>query len=207
MIKHIRKKIFRRKCPLCHRWIYPELGIFKNARFGIGFVSYVISKRIRRTMSYEEIINDMRHIFGNELLLSGVAIIDRFKKFEAQIKAVYKQLEELIKLESFTHIDETGLPMMGENWWLWVICTANLVLYRQSAGRGHKSIEDIIKGFKGTIISDFFRAYEKLLEGLKPIHAIRIKLSPKSKILWKITDPNGISSKLIKKLGFKSLIQ
>ncbi|MHA1727677.1 MAG: hypothetical protein ACTSWY_02980 [Promethearchaeota archaeon] len=37
--------------------------------------------------------------------------------------------------------------------------------------------------------------------------AIRIKTSPKSKILWKITDPGGISSKLIKKLGFKSLIQ
>ena len=51
--------------------------------------------------------------------------------------------------------------MKGQNWWLWVVCTANIVLYRQSTSRGHQSIQDIIDGFKGTIIADFFRAYEK----------------------------------------------
>jgi len=70
-------------------------------------------------------------------------------------------LEELIKSEDFAHIDETGLPMNGENWWLWVICCANLVLFKQSSSRGHESINDIIKGFEGTIIADFFSAYEK----------------------------------------------
>jgi len=54
--------------------------------------------------------------------------------------------------------------MQGKNWWLWVICTANLVLYRQSHTRGHKAIKDIIDSFEGTIVADFFKAYEKFGE-------------------------------------------
>ncbi len=51
--------------------------------------------------------------------------------------------------------------MQGKNWWLWTVCTANLVLYKQSHTRGHVAITDIMDGFKGTIVADFFSAYEK----------------------------------------------
>lgn len=71
------------------------------------------------------------------------------------------QLEELHKQESFTHIDESGLPMQGKNWWLWVIFTANIVIYRQSHIIGHTTIKDFIEGFQGTIIAVFFSAYKK----------------------------------------------
>jgi hypothetical protein len=100
-------------------------------------------------------------MFGINVSVSETAIIDWFLKFEEQIQSVYMQLEALVKESDFLHIDETGLPMHGENWWLWVVCTANLVLFHQGSGRSHTEIEEILKGFQGTIIADFFRAYEK----------------------------------------------
>jgi len=160
-MKNICYRIHRKKCPRCHRWIYPVRGLFHNARFGVGFVCYVISHRILLNLTYIDILRDLRKIFGFTVTVSETAIIDWFLKFEAQIHAVYTQLEALVKEANFAHIDETGLPMRGQNWWLWVVCTANLVLYHQSTGRGHTDIEDILKGFQGTIIADFFRAYEK----------------------------------------------
>ena len=36
------------------------------------------------------------------------------------------------------------------------------MLYQVSASRGHESVEPLLKGFKGTIIADFFRAYDQL---------------------------------------------
>jgi len=66
-----------------------------------------------------------------------------------------------VKKSAFVHVDETGLPMNGENWWLWVVCCANFVLYIQSTSRGHESMRDIMERFEGTLNSDFFRAYDK----------------------------------------------
>ena len=163
-IRNIRQKIHRRKCPTCKSWVYPGQGLFKNARFGVGFVAHVMTKRIRLSMTYEDIVGEMEEIFGSGISLSSTTITNWFYRFEEQVRDIYEQLEYLIKGEAFVHIDESGLPMQGKNWWLWVICTANLVLYRQSHTRGHKAIRDIIEGFEGTIISDFFKAYEKFDE-------------------------------------------
>ena len=160
-VRNIRHNIYRRKCPNCKHWVYPEQGLFKNARFGVGLIAYVMTKRIRLSMTYECILKDLDEQFGLEFSLSVTTIIDWFYRFEEQIREVYGQLELLLKQEAFAHIDESGLPMQGKNWWLWIICTANLVLYRQSDTRSHKAITDIIEGFEGTIIADFFRAYEK----------------------------------------------
>ena len=158
-LKNVLKKVYRKKCPNCNKWIYPEQGLFSKARFGVSFVCYVISERIQTRMPYEKLIEDIGRNFGSEFSLSETAIIDWFKKFEKQLNDMYDQLEELLKEEAFMHIDETGLPMNGENWWLWVLCTANVVLFKMSESRGHQSVEDILKGFEGTIIADFFSAY------------------------------------------------
>jgi len=160
-IRNIKQNIHRRKCPNCQCWVLPDQGLFKNARFGVGLIIYVITKRIRLSMTYEYILEDMEEQFGNEFSLSVTSIINWFYRFEDQIRDIYEQLEELIKQEAFAHIDETGLPMQGKNWWLWTVCTANLVLYKQSHTRGHTAITDIMDGFKGTIVADFFSAYEK----------------------------------------------
>lgn len=160
-IRNIKQNVHRRKCPKCKCWVLPNQGLFKNARFGIGLVAFVITKRIRLSMTYENILGDMEEQFGNEFSLSVTSIINWFYRFEDQIRDIYEQLEELLKHEAFVHIDETGLPMQGKNWWLWTICTANLVLYKQSHTRGHTAITDIMEGFKGTIVADFFSAYLK----------------------------------------------
>ncbi len=160
-IRNIQQNIYRRKCPTCKSWVYPDQWLFKNQRFGVGFVAHIMTKRIRLSMTYEDIIGEMEEIFGYGFSLSSTTITNWFYQFEDQIQDIYEQLENLIKKEAFVHIDESGLPMQGKNWWLWVICTANLVLYRQSHTRGHKAIKDIIDCFEGTIVADFFKAYER----------------------------------------------
>ena len=160
-LKNIQKNIHRARCPECLIWCSPHLGVFKGARFGPGVISHVISQRIDTALPYEAIIAEMKKMFGSAFALHPSSIVEWFKKFEQEIGHIYEQLEVLLKEELFVHIDETGLSLQGENWWLWVICCANLVLYRVSETRGHVAIKDIIEGFEGTIIADFFSAYEK----------------------------------------------
>lgn len=160
-LKNVLLNINRKQCPECGNWIYPETGLLKNARLGLSFVSHVISQRIRTGMTYEKIIGELTIAFGPKFLLTVPSIIHWFKRFSEVIEGLYDQLEELVRESAFVHVDETGLPMKGENWWLWVVCCANFVLYIQSSSRGHESIKEIMEGFEGTMISDFFSAYNK----------------------------------------------
>ena len=163
-LKNIEQHIYRKKCPHCHKWTYPQLGLLKNCRFGLSFVSFVISDRIVTHLPYLTLIKQLQKTFGKRFRLSATSIVKWFIKFELQLKALYDQLAELITHEDFMHIDESGLPMQGENWWLWVLCSANIVLYQTSASRGHESVEQLLENFKGTIIADFFRAYDQLTQ-------------------------------------------
>lgn len=159
-LKNVKLIIKRKKCPKCKKWVYPEQGLLKNDRIGLSLVSFVISRRIRTGLPYEVIIDELSTHFGSNFAITAPAIIDWFKDFSEIIEGLYEQLEELVKKAVLVHVDETGLPMNGENWWLWVVCCANFVLYIQSTSRGHESVKHILEGFEGTLISDFFRAYD-----------------------------------------------
>lgn len=124
-------------------------------------MSHVISQRIRTGMTYDKIIGELCFAFDPKFSLNASAIIGWFKRFSDVIEVLYEQLEELVKKSAFVHMDETGLPMNGENWWLWVVCCANFVLYIQSTSWSHESVKDIMDSFDGTTISEYFRAYDK----------------------------------------------
>jgi len=160
-LKNVKLIVNRKKCPNCKKWVYPEQGLLKNARIGLSLVSFVISRRIRTGLPYEFIIDELSTHFWSNFSITAPAIIDWFKDFSDVIEGLFEQLEELVKTSKVLHVDETGLPMNGENWWLWVVCCANFVLYIQSTSRGHESVKHILEGFEGTLISDFFSAYNK----------------------------------------------
>jgi len=160
-LKNVKLIVNRKKCPKCKKWVYPEQGLLSNNRIGPSLVSFVISRRIRTGLPYEVIIDELSTHFGSNFSISAPAIIDWFKDFSDIIEGLYEQLEELVKTSKVLHVDETGLPMNGENWWLWVVCCANFVLYIQSSSRGHESVKHVLEGFEGTLISDFFSAYNK----------------------------------------------
>jgi hypothetical protein len=84
------------------------------------------------------------------------------RKWEPEIRVVYDAFVAAVKKTEFAHVDETGLPLDGKNWWLWVVVTANVVLFKASDSRGHATIKDMFEGYKGILISDFWSAYNKL---------------------------------------------
>ena len=75
-----------------------------------------------------------------------VAFFDWMRKWEPEIRVVYDAFVAAVKGTEFAHVDETGLPLDGRNWWLWVVVTANVVLFKASESRGHATIKDMFEG-------------------------------------------------------------
>ena len=74
-LKNMEQRHFRKKCPCCGCWNYPQLGLLKNACFGIAFIMYVISKRIETALPYHILIADLAKTFGKNFGLRTTAII------------------------------------------------------------------------------------------------------------------------------------
>ena len=154
--------MYRRRCPSCRRWITAGAGPLAYLRYGLNFVTYVISKRMRSRLPFEIIVGELVEEFGDALTLSAPAIVDFFKRHEPILEDLYAQLKKIAALMANLHADETGLSMNGKNWWTWVICNDHFVWYLQRQSRGHTAIQDILDGFEGMLTSDCWGAYNQL---------------------------------------------
>jgi transposase len=61
------------------------------------------------------------------------------------------------------HVDETGWRIDGKNFWLWAFTDPTFTLYHVDASRGGKvPLKLLGKAFGGTVIADFYGAYDRL---------------------------------------------
>jgi len=76
----------------------------------------------------------------------------------------YKQLKQRIRYAQWRYTDETGIPVMGKNWWLWV-SRNNIddVLVTIRPSRGRKVIKEILgEEVIGADVTDGWRSYHWL---------------------------------------------
>ena len=160
IIKHV---VHRYRCPDCGKLVYKDFGPLKKMHYGLGFIAHVLADRTNRRGTWKGVAFSLFQIIKDKNFIPTIkTFIDWMKKIYPAVKDACKVLEKCIKKEKYAHADETGLPKDGDNWWLWVIATAHVVLYINSPTRGHVAVKDIFAEFDGILISDFYSAYNKL---------------------------------------------
>ncbi|RLB86921.1 MAG: IS66 family transposase [Deltaproteobacteria bacterium] len=160
---YIRHVIYRYRCPHCECLVSKYFGKLKNARYGIGMIAFVLFERLERGGSWEGIRTTLNHVIHTKECVPTVkTFIDWIRKYEPEMQKVYHAFLNAIGQSSFAYVDETGIPMDGQNWWLWVIVATEVVLYLPSETRGSDAMKDIFHEYKGILLSDFWSAYNKL---------------------------------------------
>lgn len=160
IIKHV---VHRYRCPDCGKLVHKDFGPMANMHYGLGFIAHVLADRTNRRGTWDGITFSLFQIIRDKKFIPTIkTFIDWMKKIYPAVEDACKVLKKCIKKEKHAHVDETGLPKDGDNWWLWVVATAHVVLYINSPTRGHVAIKDLFDEFDGILISDFWSAYNKL---------------------------------------------
>jgi len=74
--------------------------------------------------------------------------------------AEYEAIRERRRQANGVHIDETGSPLDGKQWWLWTFRAEDDVLFALRESRGSAVVEEVPgTDFDGTIVSDGWSAY------------------------------------------------
>jgi hypothetical protein len=89
--------------------------------------------------------------------------ITRFRPMMARYyNLCYRKLLRKILSSKVVQVDETEVKLRNGKGYVWVFTTLEEVVYMYRATREGDILHDLLKGFDGVLVSDFFAAYDSL---------------------------------------------
>lgn len=153
---------FQSYCLECDRYYNPPLidGFKRSQIYGHGFQVWVTYQRIALRLPHRTITQAIEDQFDEVVTSSTVRT---FIRYAAEY---YAETEKLILqrlLESpFVHADETTIVIEGKPWYVWTFTNGKYVLYKLTQTRESKIASDILLGYSGVLISDFYCGYDSI---------------------------------------------
>src|SRR5713226_8609511 len=162
--------IWRQKttCPGCQRTVVapnPE-GIEKNRAFGPRLEAFVGMLHEQQHIPQDRIRRLLKDLFKESLADGSIdALLARAGE---KLAPDYEKLRRQLRYEDVLGADETGWRIGGSKGWLWTFQNEEISYYTIADNRSSKVVEAVLgKRYKGTLVTDFFSAYEKIKAGRK----------------------------------------
>jgi hypothetical protein len=146
-------------CQRCYRY-YGYDDLRGGVVFGHGFQSWVIYERMSLRLPYAGIVESLYEQFGEKISPGLITTsIRKFAKFYTETNSL---IASHILTSPFIHADETKINIQGAEYYAWVFTDGQHVLLKMSETREATLVINLLKDYKGILISDFYAAYDSL---------------------------------------------
>src|SRR3989338_7516478 len=144
------------QCNLHFEGTHPDLP--KEGMVGPNLQAFLTEIRHDFAGSYEKISIFLDNIAG--ITFSPQGIKDCVHRVAEDLQPSYKQMEEDISKANVVNSDETSWPVDGNDYWLWLLCTFNMIFIMINESRARKVITNILgEYFDGVVVSDCLKVY------------------------------------------------
>jgi predicted RecB family nuclease len=123
--------------------------------------SWAMYEYVAHRKTQANIAETLKEYFGLPISTSQVS---NFKQLLGRYyEGTYKQLLERIVGGNLVHADETEITVkkVGKGY-VWVLTNMEEVVYMYRKSREGDFLHDLLKGFRGVLVSDFYAAYDSL---------------------------------------------
>lgn len=132
-----------------------------HGQVGLNALAMGVMLRIRHRLPFRQIATILDRLAG--LKISPGALVKQMKRIAGWFTKEYEKLILKMRASKVIHADETGWRIDGENAWTWVFTQPLLTLFLTDRSRGGKVVKEILgEAFTGTLVSDFYSAYDQL---------------------------------------------
>jgi len=129
-------------------------------RWGWNILAYCVYNVIGLCIPQLTVQHSTNRLFGCRLARSS---LNEFKikasKLYSDTKA--KILDQIIT-GKLIHADETNANIKGRLAYVWVLTSLTDVVYILTESREGETVQQLLKGFKGVLVSDFYAAYDSI---------------------------------------------
>jgi hypothetical protein len=161
------KKVFttfvgnRAYCPLCDfAYLPPAINRRHQHIFGHGFMSWVTYQRVVLRLPFGVISTAMHELFSEYLNTSTATSL--IYRMASHYKRTEHILWQKVLASPFIHVDETSMSIRGSNQYIWVLTNGQHVVFRLTPTRETAFLQELLAGYQGTVVSDFYAGYDAL---------------------------------------------
>ena len=171
-----------RRCFSCGKRCVPKdvLGdvAVGKSRLGVGLMSLIASLREVGRLPIATIAWHLDTF--HSLRLSHGAIVGVLRNVAHRAEAVVKQIHQAVQQSPWVCADETGWRQDGRNGFAWTFSTPDVRLFVR-AGRDKGVVERMLGEFGGTLVSDYYAAYNAYMGPIRGAGRIYCATSTSSK--------------------------
>jgi predicted RecB family nuclease len=159
--KWITKYLFYRyRCTSCNAVFQNSDRVLTGVKFGPNIQALSVYLNIDIRLSLNGVAVFLNQILGYNLSRGAV---QRFKgNVAATYSPIYEKLIQKIVSGPLVHADETTVNSDKGIGYVWVFTSLEDVVYIYAPTREGALLNDLLKDFKGVLISDFYTAYDSL---------------------------------------------
>jgi predicted RecB family nuclease len=160
----IRRKVIEVKavcyhCQCCERDFTPE-RYERLARYFHGFMSWFVYQQITHRLGLKSLVALFHEIFGIRISSS------EFPTFRHLLVRRYRKTHNALLASLIAgpvlHVDETELKLKNGSGYVWVFANESAAIYIFRPSREGDFLREMLKDFKGVLVSDFYPAYDGL---------------------------------------------
>jgi len=145
------------RCGTCKAQMTPYAS---ESKYGSNIRAYIVYLLLELRLSHRKVREHIATVFDVTVLNTMVNDIKKAmaRKYEPTYHAILKQ----IVTGPVVHADETKGVVYGGGHYVWIFANLNSVAYLYSASREASKLNEVLSGFKGVLVSDFYTAYDSL---------------------------------------------
>ena len=131
----------------------------RKSKYGANLRAYVVYLVIELRLSNQKISEHLAQVFRGITILSSA--VHEMKSETARLyEPIYHSILRQIASGPLVHADETKGVVYGGGHYVWIFTNLTSVAYVYSASREATVLEDVLAGFEGVLVSDFYAAYD-----------------------------------------------
>jgi predicted RecB family nuclease len=153
----VRYLFSRYRCPKCKRTFCRYV---RKPKYGPGLCAYLLYQIIDVKTPQNAVAATVRELFGLPL---SRGLISHIKSTEAErFQPTYRTILDRISTGRLVHADETKGSVGGNEGYVWVFTSLEDVAFVYSETREAGTVRDVLRSFRGVLVSDFYAAYDSL---------------------------------------------
>jgi predicted RecB family nuclease len=145
------------KCSECRA----EMTIHSpDSQYGPNLRAFVIYLLVELRLSYQSAIKHVSSLF--DVPLPNSTAYDIKSAMAKKYLPTYHGILRQIVKGSLIHADETSGVVIGGGHYVWVFTNLTTVAYLHAESRESTILDDLLNGFRGVLVSDFYAAYDSV---------------------------------------------
>jgi hypothetical protein len=149
------------RCRSCgHEYNVHEWYCSRGRKWGWNMLAYFVYHSVGLRVPQLTVQHSLNRLFGFDLVRSTLNNL-KFKASDYYSVTKRKTLNRIIQ-GNLIHADETRANIKGHLAYVWVLTNLREVVYILAESREGEIVQELLKGFNGVLVSDFYAAYDAI---------------------------------------------